>query len=232
MIRYLKVLILAAFAVAALSAISATGAQAAEGDIHCNTKPCRLTLLPDGTKTTAHQVFIVEQTNGGVTSSVATTCNTLSGHATITEESVREATLTELVYSTCNVSGGASEVRMNGCTYTIKSTNSEKGDTASVQVLCPEGKKIEILVPATGCLISVGPQGPLNQITFHDAETEGIKKQILTAEPVVNGLAATVNAKCPGGLVAGAATGKYTTGNIEITGETDPGNEMKNVWFE
>jgi hypothetical protein len=59
MIRNLKILLAAAMALAALEAISASGAQAAE--FHCTVEPCRVTLKPDGTGKTAHHVLVVRK---------------------------------------------------------------------------------------------------------------------------------------------------------------------------
>ncbi len=55
MIRNLKIPMLAAIAVAALSAVGASGAQAVE--FHCSVKPCTVTVKQDGTGKTAHQAF-------------------------------------------------------------------------------------------------------------------------------------------------------------------------------
>jgi hypothetical protein len=224
MIRNLKILFAAAMALAAFGAVSASGAQAAN-EFHCSTKPCTLTIKPDGTGATAHQVFIVKQG----ANSLSTTCKEVSGHATIEQEAVSSARFTNIKYTGCNIAGSASVVEMNGCEYNFISSGVQK---ATVTVICPEGKSIEIkTTEGPVCIIKVGSQGPLAGIKFHDAETEGIKKQILTAEVDVVGLSGTVNGGCTG-LKEGAVTGEYTTGNVEITGETDPGGVMKNVWFE
>jgi hypothetical protein len=230
MIRNLKILIAVAMALVAFGAISVSGAQAAE--FHCSVEPCTVTVKPDGTPglagKTAHSVFIVKQ--GAV--SVSTTCQQVSGDSTSASKTFKTLTLGQLVYSGCDVAGGASTVKMNGCEYHIVSPGVAPHD-ATMQIKCPAGKVIEEEVPATGCLITIGSTGILGGgLKFHDAETGGIKKELITAETTVNGIPVTiVTNTCPGGLVKGAATGEITTWNFELTGETTSG-VMANVWWE
>ncbi len=228
MIRNLKILIAAAMALAAFGAISASGAQAAEG--HCGVEPCTITVKPDGTPgvngKTAHQVFIVKQ--GAV--SVSTTCQQVGGDATSATKTFSTITLTNVDYKTCNVAGEASTVKMNTCEYHFVVGGVHN---ATAEVNCPAGKSIQIEVPATGCLITVGDTGVLGGgLTFKDAETGGVKKTEVTAEVTATEIPATVNNKCPGGLKEGAATGEYTTGNVELTAEKDGTEEHTNLWWE
>src|SRR4051812_44687039 len=116
MIRNLKILIAAAMALAALGAISASGAQAAEG--HCSIEPCKVTVLPDGTPgiagKTAHQVFVVKQ---GV-NSTSVTCQKISGDGTVLTKTFKTIQLGNVAYSTCTLATGSpADVRMNGCEY-------------------------------------------------------------------------------------------------------------------
>ncbi len=228
MIRNLKILIAAAMALAAFGAISASGAQAAE--FHCGAEPCTVEVLPDGipgpTGKTAHQVFIVKQG----ASSVSTTCQQVTGHGTSETKTFNTLTLTDIVYHKCNVAGEASTVKMNGCHYHFSVGGHHD---ATPRVTCPDTKKIEIEVPATGCLITIGNTELLTGgLTFHDAETNETKETEITAEVTVTGIPTTVaNNKCPGGLKAEAATGEYTTGNVELTGLTDPSKEHVKLWW-
>ena len=227
MIRNLKILIAAAMALTALGAIGASGAQAAN-EYHCAVEPCTVTIKPDGVvpNKTSHHLF--EVTQGAV--SVATTCNQLSGRANSAKKTATSLTFTELVYSGCNIAGSASTVNMNGCDYLFTATGL---NTSSVTVTCPEGKKIEITEPVSGCVVSVGSQPAVAGIKTHDPKTGGIAKTELTAEAAVtiNGNA-SANAKCGGfGLKAEGVTGHYTTGNVELTGENHAGVHQA-VWFE
>jgi hypothetical protein len=227
MIRNLKILIAAAMALAALGAISASGAQAAE--LHCGVEPCTVTVKPDGTPgvagKTAHQVFIVKQ---GATS-VSTTCQQVSGHYQSASKTFKTVTLNTVVYSGCDIAGSSSTVTMNGCEYHFLAPGVAPHD-ATAEVKCPTGKEIEIKA-VSGCVIKIGNTGVLGGgLKFHDAETS-VKKEILTAETTVTGIPATVAAAgCPG-LALGAATGEYTTGNVELTGENIAGT-MVPLWWE
>ncbi len=230
MIRNLKTLIAAAMALVALGAISASDAQAAE--FHCSVEPCTITVKPDGTPgptgKTAHQVFIVRQ--GGV--SVSTTCEQLTGHGTSATKTFNTFTLTKIIYHECNVAGEKpTTVRMNGCQYHFAIGGVHD---ATAEIRCLGSEKIEIEVPATGCLIMVGSTGVLaGGLTFKDAETNGVKKTEITAEVTVTNISGEVNNKCPGGLKEGAITGEYTTGNVELTAEEDeaPFTHLK-LWWE
>src|SRR3954454_24254174 len=111
MSRNLKVLIAGAMALAALGAVSASGAQAAE--FHCSVSPCTLTPKAEGTEKNSHHVFIVKQ--GAV--SVSTTCKTITGDATYEGKTTSEITFTSIAYDNCTVAGEFSEVNMDGCDY-------------------------------------------------------------------------------------------------------------------
>jgi hypothetical protein len=229
MIRNLKILIAAAMALAALGAIGASGAQAAEG--HCSVEPCKVTIKPDGTPgpvgKTAHHVFVVN----GI---VSVTCQQLSGNATSATKTFKTIQFGSLAYTNCNCNGGNCTVKMNGCEYHFQSPG--KTHDADVKVVCPPGKVIEIETE-TKCLLTVGSTGVLaGGIKFHDAETGTpvVKKDIVTAESTVTGIPVTVHASaaCTAlELKGGAATGAYTTGNVELEGETAAGVHA-NLWWE
>jgi hypothetical protein len=230
MIRNLKILIAAAMALAALGAISASGAQAAEG--HCSVEPCKVTVLPDGTPgtagKTAHQVFVVTQ--GANSTSV--TCQKIEGNATVATKTFKTVQLGNIAYSACALSTGSpADVKMNGCEYHFETPGVAPHD-AKVKVVCPAGKEIEIEVTAEiKCLMKIGSQGPLGGgLKFHDAETGGVKKELITAETTVSGVAVTVVGKCDA-ITEGAATGAITTGNVELTGGTT-GGVMGTLWWE
>jgi len=232
MIRNLKILIAAAMALAAFGAISASGAQAAE--FHCSVESCRVTIKPDGTPgptgKTAHHVFVVK--SGG---EVSVTCQTLDGEGISPTKTFKTIQLGSLEYTVCNCSGGDCDIRMNGCEYHFLSPGVAPHD-AKVTVVCPLGKVIEVETTPSNCLITVGSQGPLTGgIKFHDAETGGVKKDLVTAESTVSAINTTIanTAGCIGlGLTPGTGKfGSYTTGNVELTGETTAGVHA-NLWWE
>jgi hypothetical protein len=216
MIRNLKILIAAAMAVTALGAIGASGVQAAE--FHCSVTPCVLTPGADGTAKNSHHVFVVVQGPN----SAATTCNAITGNATYEGKTTNEITFKEVSYDGCNVAGEPSTVAMNGCDYLFTSNG-------EVHLKCPEGKKIEIIVTANGCIFTIGEQ-TLKGVSY---KTSGVApNREVTLSTAVFNIATTVNEKC--GFIkftAGAATGEYTTGNTLVKPETEGGGAAE-AWFE
>ena len=226
MIRNLKILLAAAMALSALGAIGASGAQAAN-EFHCSVEPCIVTMKPDGAvpNKTSHHVWIFTQ----LSTSVSMTCNQLTGQATSNVKTAKTLTFTNLQYHTCNIAGSASTVNMNGCTYLFTASGL---NTASMTVTCPVGKKIEIVEPVTGCVISIGSQPAVAGIKTHDPQTGGIPKTELTTEIAATfEKEVTANNKCGGfGIAEGALIGHYTTGNVELAAETHSGVHAS-LWF-
>ena len=232
MTRNLKVLLAAAMALAALGAIAASSASAAL--FHCEkAEPCRATLKPDetaGTKT-AHHVFIVKGKNGaGESVSGSFTCNQLTGEGTAKETS-SELTITGLAYDSCNIAGTPVTVDMNGCDYLFAA-----GPPGTVTVTCPEGKQIELTVIAAGvtkCVVTVGSQGPLAGITYHDAKVGGVAKTEITVEALVKNIHGFAHKGCLAylGFEGTFTEAEYTTGNTIVTGETTAGVHVA-TWYE
>jgi len=233
MIRNLKVLLLAALAVAAFGALNATGAQAAE-EFHCSVNPCRFRLNPDGTGTTSHHVFVI---HNSAAESASVTCKKLTGEGTLAALASTDVTLTNLAYSECNISGEPADVEMNGCEYTFTSANGAPGNAtgAQVHVLCSGAKHIEIKVTNAAkevlCTFEVTPQTATGiRYTNITSKTEVTATANTTALAVEN--TGGTKAKCLLDPTKTPLTGNYTTGNTIITGETDPGEVMASAWWE
>jgi hypothetical protein len=91
-------------ALAALGAIAASGALAAE--YHCTVEPCRVTLKPDGAvpSKTAHHVFVVIGTDASKNAvSGSFTCNSLDGTGLSETKATKELTITELTFTGCSI---------------------------------------------------------------------------------------------------------------------------------
>jgi len=215
MVRGLKSLLCLAMALTAFGALGASGVQAAE--FHCSVESCRLTLKPDGTGKTAHQVFTVAPSG----ENVAFTCGSITGEATMATKTAKELTFVNVEYQDCTTIGTNVSIKMNGCDYLIN-------NLTQMWIKCPAGKKIEWLV--LGCTATVGEQGPLSGGKFHDA---GTSKSELTIEMPVKGISGTIDGSEGCLLKAGAFTGGIETGNAILTGETDNAEaKMANVWWE
>jgi len=221
MIRRLRIAILAAMALTALGAVGSPGAQAAE--FHCSVQPCTWTILPDGAVPSkiSHHVFVVRNSIG---ETVSTTCNQLTGQATTATKTATTLTFTNLAYDGCIAFGEPYEVKFNGCDYTLTSHG-------QFGVTCPEGKTIEKITP--GCVKTIGTFSHLAGVTFTNTGTSPNRQ--ITVSISVKGIPVTAH-----GTKAGCGfdpnkvpiTAEYTTGNILLTAETDPGGVMADGWWE
>ncbi len=207
MIRNLKILMLAAMAVAALSAVGASSAQAAQ--FHCSIASCTVTVRQDGTGKTAHQVFDVNLPK----QVLPITCKQIQGEGTATKQTEETLTVQNVAYKECNFLGQeeGTKVEMNGCDYLFTAEG-------KVQIKCPEGKQITF--ESLGCVVHVPKQGPLGGITYHTITPEGQALTEVTVSAAVKGIQATATgAGCP--ETGESKTGEYTTGNAIATGEQD-----------
>ena len=225
MIRNLKVLILAAMALAVFGATSASSASAAGEKYHCAETSCILTLSPDGEKKESHHVFVVKKG----ASSGAVTCNGLTATSTSTEATPTVLEVTGLTYATCNLAGTEAKVTTTGCHYTF--TASYVGANGQVHVFCSAGKKIEII--AGGCTVEVPGGQTLSGITYTNINS---KKEVTVSTNVKN-ISGTAGAGCAGllGFTGAFTEGEYTTGNTIVKGFKDESGKegaQANVWWE
>jgi hypothetical protein len=230
MIRNLKVLLAAALALTALGALAASSHAADE--FRCTVSPCRVKLNRDGTGTTAHHVFIVE--NAAKTESVSFTCGALKGtgelvNGTDISLSWNRATGEDrTAYEECRVNGSPGVVwHMNDCKFTFTagaSGNAAAGtsDQAELHIECPVGETIEITTSPNQCTFDIGTQtlggsaanGGVGYVT---AGTE------ITLTMNLKGLVVTKRGNCTGIIESNELIGTYTTGNTLLTGETSAG---------
>jgi len=243
MIRNLKVLLAAALALTAFGAIAAS-AHAAD-EFHCSAASiteCRGNVKADGTGTTAHHVFIVE--NAAKTESVSFTCTSLGGTAefiSATDVSLTWSTATgedRTAYKECKVNGSPGVVvHMNGCTYTFTggAGGTTEPGTAQVHILCPTGQVIEVTLPSPStCVFRIAAQ-TLDGIGYHNIGSGATREVTVTA--TVNGtgerrIAVTTGGNCEAFIKPGQElTGTYTTGNTIVTAQTAAG-AMLEGWFE
>jgi len=220
MIRNLKILFVAAMALGAFGVFNAAGAQAAE--FHCSVEPCRYTLTRDGTEETAHHVFVLKNAKK---ETISFTCESLSGEGTSALKTAATLTVTNPAYTNCESVLGKATVEMNGCEYKFTSSG-------TVTIVCPGTNKIDIKASAT-CTVQVGPQGPLNGITYHNLN-KGSGKGSVTVSAKVAGIASTVTGSCGTfDITSTPITSEYTTGNTIVTAEKDNANkETVEGWWE
>ena len=220
MIRNLKVLLGAAMALAALGAFGVSAAQAhTPAEFHCEVEPCEATLEGDGASgtATAHHVFVVKNGNGETASF---TCDLLTGKGTANSKTFTSIEFENLSYDNCKLGTeptNTTTVKMNGCKY-----NFTAAGTVTITG-CEAGKKIEVIPnkPA-GCVITVGEQGPLTGVTYHNegAANQTPRNTLITASAKVPGIVPTLDGPCPIPNVA-PLTSEYTTGNTIVRGYKD-----------
>jgi hypothetical protein len=232
MIRKLKVLMLAAMALAAIGVVNVAGAQAAV-EFHCSVEPCTATLKSDGTGKTAHHVIVIKNSIG---ESNAITCESLSGEATSSTKTTGTLAFKNLKNTGCKDSlGSGVTIHWNGCEWHLVSagaggvhiwhwTNCTKVNGV------PDPVEITI---STGCIFKISEQSLTGPI-YHNIGEEAKTTTELTVEIKAPNIAVTaVGTKAQCGLDPAKTpiTGEYTTGNSLITAETDPGGVMANAWW-
>lgn len=184
-------------ALVAVFALSAVGASAASAEFKADSYPATLTASAE-----SEQVF--------TSSTGQVRCTTLTGDATLTEESA--AITTTPAYTGCTAFVGESELKakvtFNGCDYNFT--------TELTHIECPSGKNIIIEVTALNLkCYEVEPQ-TTSGITFTNTEVGSTSAVTIDAE--VTGLAYIETGACGSGQTTNNAT---YTGTALITGE-DP----------
>ncbi len=163
MIRNMKALGLAFVAVAAMSMVVASAAQATQ--LHATVGP---SAALTGQQTEAHRFELTK--SGAVTQCAQATFEGTVQGVDQQQTTAQDATLTP-TYFTCQTVGLASQVLMNGCKYTITGSHVQAqgtqtfSKTAWVDVVgCTSGKAIEIKL--TGCTVTVPEQTTISHIVF------------------------------------------------------------------
>ncbi|MET0558845.1 MAG: hypothetical protein ABW065_09280 [Solirubrobacterales bacterium] len=206
-------------ALTAMSVAFASSAQAAE--FHCSVEPCGYTLKPDGTGKTSHQVFAATNSAG---ESLSFTCPEISGEATTAGKTNSILSVSSLGMGVgCTGFGAAASYRLNGCRFAF-------GAAGTLAVTnCPKG--IEFEVGATGCILRISEQGPVNGVVFHNIGQEASNTTEITGEisklPLAGALIGTT-AQCLINVTKTPITFEYRTGNFLLTGES---GSMANVWW-
>lgn len=198
MTRKLKALKLSLLAIAAMSMVGASAAQAGVGELHVtgtNDGPADIT----STYNEAH-VFTLPGI-GPFGLDIETECANVNLEGTVQDQgpsgdnqtTVKEATITGF-YSECETTLGAAQVKMNGCKYTI--TGGSKELTANVDIAgCTTGKVIEVI--SAGCVVTVPEQSGvggagLAHITFRNEGPEKSEEQDVTGNITVEGIEYTI----------------------------------------
>jgi hypothetical protein len=223
MTRNFKAFGLAMVAALALSAVVASGAQAATASVRAGSYPATLT----GNQKTVNVLSV----GGGVRK---VSCKTAIFHGTITA-AADPVTLTP-TYSECNSEpGGPATVTMNGCDYDLypNSVTATTG-TGTADLTCPAGKEVEVHIyenaekHAKGeslCTYDIPPQTNLSAGEYHNETNAATGKKDITATLNVTNIAtkSTVNAKILCGIAPGATGTSTLSGSVTLTADEDNG---------
>lgn len=202
MMRNLRFLGVAVFAVLAMSAVSASFASAAADDLTAEQYPVTLTGKNDPNPP------ILKTTAGSYECTTSTLHATVSGPTTTVS-----ATPT---YSGCTCIGVACTIDMNGCTYLIHMT---EGTTSTVDIVCPAGQ--EITLTNSKCILHVPPQTGLPHIVWTNVGAGATRE--ITGHVTISGLRYK---HTEGSGIGKCTSGEGTNGTLDwtvvVTGETDP----------
>jgi len=184
----------------ALTASAALSAAASAGTFKAESYPATIT----GTQTTA-------VTFTGVVGKW--TCKTVSMQGTLSEAS--SALNLAPIYSECSWAGVAATTNMEGCTYEFTAGNTVEGSESKIEstmdVKCPAGKEVKLVLNGGTCTIYIPEQTGLKSATFENTAAPTPDDVDLTLAlsgikyKVVNGLFG-----CPNN----PADGTYTNGTI------------------
>ncbi len=221
MTRNLKALMLATVALSAYGALSSAAAQAAE--FHCSVQPCRVTISADGAGATGHHVINI---TNSVSETLSVTCKKISGEGVLGTKTAAALVLTKLSYQECTANGGvAVTVNTNGCQYKL---------TAGEMAIegCTLGKEIEFKL-ATGCTVTMPEQAGLKTIEYHNIGDESKNTTVITMKMKFgyNGFYDGNSETCLINVTKTPLLSEYATGNSLLTGETDGGGVMSNLWW-
>jgi len=216
----------------ALSALAVTAAQASKIDI--GSQPAVLTGHSEpiiGQENFQEHSFQITSTSGAFKSQLK--CNTASFEGTTQGQSIEEATITPTYgkgkgefseVQGCTTSGIKSQIRMNGCKYTL--TGSAQGaGTFLVDITgCTEGKQIEAIEAAGGCALKFPAQNGLSHVV-----AKAITAQEATLEMTLSGIKVQQagGALCPDGATAHTGTNASLSGNTILKAFQD--KETKQV---
>ena len=226
MTRNLKIVGMAALACLALSVVGASAAQAALFHKEPGVETT-LTVTPDGTTTTAHQVFDA--------AGASITCPDVSGEAVVgaAENTPATVTATNILYprtgsAACKFVGQTATVKMTSCGFQFTAAApGTPGTNAAVAVVCTVPKdEIHFEVPNPFCTVTI-PAQTLSGVTYHN----NAAKSEVTVEAHVTGIEYTASGVgCPTPGVQN--NGNYTTGNFIVTAENKATGVMTPVFVE
>jgi hypothetical protein len=220
----IKALGLGLIAALALSAVAVLSASAETGG-HFTSEQEHVILVGSEGGAEDHTT----QFNAPELSSEPIQCTEVSYTGTIQSASktVTEATI-QPTYKKCWLGAHSGEpnatVKMNECDYvfTVKKLQVESSDS-TVHVVCPEGKKIELVLSSLGCTLTIPAQTPAGGVVY---KTKGTgQTHELTVEVTVTGITYEAHSGfCI--FVATHHTDGKLTGSVTVKGTNTAGEQV------
>lgn len=212
--KRLAVAILATAAALAVSAVATTAASA--GTFKAESYPATIT----GTQTTA-------VTFTGVVGKW--TCKTVAMQGTLKEAS--SALNLAPAYTECSWAGVAATTNMEGCTYEFTAGNTVEGSESKIEstmdVKCPAGKEVKLVLNGGTCTIYIPEQTGLKSATFENTPAATPDDVDLTLAlsgikyKVVNGFLG-----CPNNPADGTYTNGTIAGGETLTADSSGGSPI------
>jgi hypothetical protein len=210
----IKALGLAFVAIAAMSAIAASGAQAGSFDV--GAQPA---VVSGHDEVGQDHVFVIKKT--GTLESFTTSCSTSWLEATTQGQvNVNEVTATATYGGQCvfGFTDLTTQVRLNGCKYTLTGSGA---NTATIDITgCTNANGITLQVLGAACQFRIPAQNGLSHVVGTTVGTE------VTLAATVSGI--TVHQSgvgCPDGNNH-LGTNASFTGNTLLNAKQDPGTEQ------
>lgn len=192
-----------AIALVAMLATCATAQAVQAAEFHKPAEPITITMRPDGTGKTAHQVF--DFAGASLTCGGAVGSATVEGAGTTFSE-IQSSLLVEV--ATCSFAGQKANVKLSeNCGWVFHSNG-------IADIKCGAGEELTISVPTPSCHITVPGQSGKSAVTFQNI---GAPTEMTMSVAVTGTEYSAVGAGCP---ESGAfSNGNWTTGNVIFKGE-------------
>jgi hypothetical protein len=228
----LKASMLAAMAVAALSAVAAPAAQAESHFFFPGAGPTGATTVKvtaddeEGKNSkTGHRIIEISKADGTGVKSI--TCNQIHADGKVTGETATELLLpTPTITGECLFLGQSVVIENTGCSYRL-TANAKLHIENDGSLKCEPGQKpFHFAIP--GCKVEVGAQSLEAGITHHAITTHG--KKAVTIEKNFTGIAyKAIGVNCEYGETS---NGRVTTGNEIAVGTRPEGTYVDAEWAE
>jgi hypothetical protein len=220
MARLPNAIVIAVTIVLGLSISTSPSADAAA--FHTSSNEITITVLPDGTGKTSHQVFDIAA--WPITCAGVEAIGTVSAGVTFIAWKTQAVLYLPVAAGACSLGGSPiiAPPQMEGCNDSFRASG-------EIDIDCPPGKSIHYFT-GLSCELTIPSQTNKTKVNYHNIEVSGVKA--ITAEINLSSIR-YLSAGIGCGVAAGLhEDGKYTTGNVILSAE-QPGSGMPvPFWIE